>query len=60
MRNTTSGGNTKYSRGTLNRPLVYVTEMVAFFRTIGRQKEAYAFRVGSNGAIEFEETQEVL
>jgi hypothetical protein len=100
----------KYSRGTVERPLVYVTEMVAFFRRIGRasvhgfsrsgeelpagervanayakssfgivhvrtdgervlvatpsgkfdQKEAYAFRVGSNGAITFEETPEVL
>ena len=100
----------KYSRGTVERPLVYVTEMVAFFRRIGRasvhgfsktgeelptgervanayskssfgivhvrtdgervlvatpsgkfdQKEAYAFRVSSNGAVTFEETPEVL
>ena len=26
----------KYSRGTVERPLVYVTEMVAFFRRLGR------------------------
>jgi hypothetical protein len=26
----------KYSRGTVERPLVYVTEMVAFFERIGR------------------------
>jgi hypothetical protein len=100
----------KYSRGTVERPLVYVPEMVAFFRRIGRasvhgfsktgeelptgervanayskssfgivhvrtdgervlvatpsgkfdQKEAYAFRVSSNGAVTFEETPEVL
>ena len=100
----------KYSRGTVERPLVYVTEMVAFFRRIGRasvhgfsktgaelptgervanayakssfgivhvrtdgervlvatpsgkfdQKEAYAFRVGSNGAITFEATPAVI
>ena len=100
----------KYSRGTVERPLVYVTEMVAFFRRIGRasvhgfsktgvelptgervanayakssfgivhirtdgervlvatpsgkfdQKEAYTFRVDSNGAITFEETPVVL
>jgi hypothetical protein len=100
----------KYSRGTVERPLVYVTEMVAFFQRIGRasvhrfsdtgkelptgqrvanayskssfgivhvrtdgervlvatpsgkfdKKEAYAFRVGVNGEIEFEDTPKIL
>ena len=102
----------KFSRGTVERPLVYVTEMVAFFRRLGQisahkyiggdrdkeqakgthvnnayektvfgivhvrtdgervlvathsgradKKEAYAFHVDQNGAIEFEEKASVV
>ena len=102
----------RYSRGTVERPLIYVTEMVAFFKRLGRvavheytdetsdkerakaihvqnaydktvfgivhirtdgervlvathsgradKKEAYAFKVDANGAVEFEETVSVV
>ncbi|MEJ2618494.1 MAG: hypothetical protein P8Z35_26295 [Ignavibacteriaceae bacterium] len=61
----------KYSRASVEKPLVYVTEMVAFFKKIGHvrmhkysgkpgQKESYKFEVDNLGNIEFAEETEVL